>query len=343
MKAAVIREHGDVDVIRVEDVPTPRPGAGEVLVEVKAAALNHLDVWVRKGGRARLTMPHILGSDAAGIIAAVGEGVVGVRAGDEVVINPGISCGHCEFCRAGEQSQCGSFGIVGLSRAGTFAQYVAVPAGNIAAKPAHLSITEAAALPLAHLTAWRMLMTKGGCRPGSAVLIHGVGGGVALAALQLAKLAGATAVVTSSSDDKLSRAAKLGADHAINYAAVKDVAADVRAFTGGRGVDIVIDTAGAATLATSLSAVRRGGRIVTCGVTSGAEAKIDLQALYWNQVTLAGSTMGSHEDFRSMLAAVAAARLRPVIDAALPLDGVRQAARRMETAGQFGKIVLEIK
>jgi NADPH:quinone reductase-like Zn-dependent oxidoreductase len=342
MKAAVITEHGELDKVNLAELARPRPGQGEVLILVKSAALNHLDIWVRKGRRGvTLSMPHILGSDAAGVISEVGAGVDGFSVGDEVIINPGLSCGKCEYCRRGEQSECVSFGIVGMSRPGTFAEYVDVPATNIYSKPSHLNFDEAAALPLSYVTAWRMLMIRGGLQAGQTVLIHGIGGGVALAALQFAKLADAVVIVTSSSDEKLGHAEQIGADHIINYK-VGDVKDTVMGVTGGRGVDVVIDTVGAATWPVDFSVVRRGGKIVLCGVTSGPKAETNLQALYWNQLTIMGSTMGSDEDFREMLSAVSAAKLKPVIDSVFPLGKIRDATSRMEQAGQFGKVVLKI-
>jgi NADPH:quinone reductase-like Zn-dependent oxidoreductase len=343
MKAAVIYEHGGPEQVKVEGVPEPEAGEGEIVLEVRSAALNHLDIWVRKGRRGlELPMPHILGCDAAGVVVEVGPGTHGVSIGDEVVLNSGLSCGCCESCYRGEHSECASFGIVGMTRPGTFAEKVAVPFCNAYPKPSHLSFDEAAALALSYQTAWRMLMTRAIVIAGETVLVHGVGGGVALAALQLAKLAGAEVIVTSSSAEKLARAEQLGADHTINYEETADVAERVRDITRGRGVDIVIDTVGAATWSTDFDVVRRGGRIVLCGVTTGAEAKINLQKLYWNQLTILGSTMGSNEDFRQMLKAAATAGLKPVIDSVLPLERVREAMSRMEAAEQFGKIVLRI-
>jgi len=343
MKAMTLRAHGGLECVRIEDIPEPRAAAGEVLLAVRAAALNHLDIWVRKGrpGMA-LPMPHVLGSDAAGVVAEVGPGVTSVKVGDDVILNPGLSCGACEFCHRGEQSECVSFGIVGLSRPGTFAERVTVPAANVHPRPPHLSFEEAAALPLAHLTAWRMLMSRAKLRAGETVLIHGIGGGVALAALQIARLFAAQVIVTSSSDDKLARARSLGAGHAVNYRAVQDVAKAVRDLTGGRGVDVAFNTVGAAALPIDLAAVRKGGRTVICGITTGASAQTDLRALYWNQISVLGSTMGSHEDFRQMLRAVANARLRPVVDFVLPLDRGADAMARMDAGDQFGKIVLRI-
>jgi len=354
MKAVTIRANGGPEVVRVEDVPAPRAAAGEVVIAVRAAGLNHLDIWVRKGRPgARIAFPHVLGSDAAGVVAEVGEGVEGLEVGQDVILNPGLSCGHCEFCRRGEQSECETFTILGLGRPGTFAERVAVPAVNVYPKPPHLDWAEAAALGLSHVTAWRMLMARARLVAGETVLIHGIGGGVAQAGLAIAHLAGAAKIVTSSSDEKLSRAKRLGADHGINYSSQPDatlrssaslrstsVARAVRDLTGGRGVDVVMDTVGAATWPVDFAAVRRGGRIVLCGVTTGAQAETPLQALYWNQVTVLGSTMGSQEDFREMLRAVTAAHLKPVIDSRLPLERGPEAMARMESGEQFGKIVL---
>ncbi|MBM4018261.1 MAG: zinc-binding dehydrogenase [Planctomycetes bacterium] len=341
MMAVTISGHGGPEVVRIQDAPEPRPAAGEVLLDVRAAALNHLDIWVRKGRPGMgLRFPHVVGSDAAGVVAEAGPAVQGVRPGDEVILNPGISCGCCEFCRRGRHSECPSFTIVGLGRPGTFAERVAVPAECAYPKPGHLDFRSAAALPLAHLTAWRMLVARAALRPGETVLIHGIGGGVALAGLQIAKLLGAEVIVTSSSREKLNRARSLGADQTIDYAAEPDVARKVLDVTGGRGADVVLDTVGAATWKTDFAAVRRGGRIVLCGVTTGAAAETPLNVLYWNQVSVLGSTMGSHEDFRLMLRAVAAAKLEPVVDSVLPLERAAEAFARMEAGQQFGKIVL---
>jgi NADPH:quinone reductase-like Zn-dependent oxidoreductase len=343
MRAAYIREFGGLEKIQTGDLPAPETGAGEVLVRVKAAALNHLDIWVRRGRLgASPEGPLVLGSDAAGVVERLGDGVPGVRAGDEVVVNPGVACLRCEYCRRGAHSECPELKLLGFQRPGTYAEFVVVPAANVGTKPAHLTWEEAAALPLAHLTAWHMLFARAGLQAGETVLIHGIGGGVALAALQWVLLSGGAAYVTSSSDEKLARAKALGAAEGINYKVQPDVAAEVRRLTAGRGVDVVFDTAGAATLPVSLAAVRRGGRIVTCGVTSGAEAKLNLQALYWNHISLLGSTLGSQEDFRRLLRAVSNARLQPVVDQVFPLARYAEAARRMEEGGQFGKLVLTV-
>jgi NADPH:quinone reductase-like Zn-dependent oxidoreductase len=342
MKAAVIHEHGDLTVLRVEEIEAPRPGPGEVVLKVLSAGLNHLDIWVRKGRSGEpLRGPHVLGSDAVGVVTAVGEGVKSPKVGEQVVVNPALSCGHCEFCRRGEQSTCVSFGIIGLSRSGTFAEQAAVPAGNCYPRPAHMSDEEAGAFALVYVTAWRMLMTRAQVKPGETVLIHGIGGGAATATLQFAKLAGAEVLVTSSSNDKLSRAIELGADHTINYEK-EDVTRWIRSETSGRGVDVAIDAVGAATWPLDTACVRKGGRIVLCGVTTGAKGETDLRTLYWNQLTVLGSTMGSDEDFRQMLRAVILNELRPVIDEVFPLERVREAMEKMEADRQFGKIALKI-
>jgi NADPH:quinone reductase-like Zn-dependent oxidoreductase len=341
VKAAVIYENGDLDKIRLADVPNPEPGEDEVVIEVRAASLNHLDIWVRKGRPGlELSMPHVLGSDAAGVVVDIGRSVMTVEVGDEVVVNPGLSCGWCEYCLRGQQSECLNFGIVGMSCPGTFAELVAVPAKNVHRRPAHLSWEESAAFPLAYVTAWRMLMSRARLQVGETVLIHGIGGGVALAALQIAKTANARVCVTSSSNDKLLRAKEFGADHTINYETVDDVAAAVRDWTDGRGVDVIVDSVGAATFPVNLNAARRGGRIVHCGVTTGAQAQINLSALYWNHLNVMGSTMGSNEDFRQLVEAIDAARLKPIIDSVEPLERIRYATERMERGEQFGKIVV---
>jgi len=342
MKAAVISGHGGLDVLRVQDVDGPSPGPGEVILKVLCAGLNHLDIWVCKGRPgASLQMPHVLGADAAGVVMAVGPGVESPEVGEQVILNPGLDCGQCEFCRRGEHSLCVSFGIMGLSRPGTFAEQVAVPAGNCWPRPSHLSDEEAGVLALTYVTAWRMLMTRARLQPGETVLIHGIGGGAAVSALQFAKLVGAEVFVTSSSDDKLARARGLGADHTLNYEK-ENVVTWIQDQTSGRGVDVAVDAVGAATWPLDFASVRKGGRIVLCGVTTGARAESDLRALYWNQLTILGSTMGSADDFRQMLRAVVANRLKPVLDRVYELEQVREAMERMETKKQFGKIALRI-
>ena len=343
MKAAVIDKHGGLGCVGIKDIAEPTANENEVILDIRSAALNHLDILVREGRPGfTVEMPHVLGSDAAGVVVEAGSKVHGIRIGDEVILNPGLNCGCCENCYRGQQSQCASFGLVGMTRPGTFAEKVAVPFYNVRPKPSYLDFDQAAALPLAYQTAWRMLMTRAKLKAGETVLIHGIGGGVALAGLQLARLAGAEVIVTSSSDAKLSRAGKIGAAYTINYKTVDDLAQNIKDITHGRGVDIVFDTVGAETWNIDFAIVRRGGRIVLCGTTTGAEAMTNLQLLYWNQLTVIGSTMGSNEDFRQMLKAVAAAKLLPIIDSINLFENVHDAMRKMEEGRQFGKIVLKI-
>lgn len=325
MRICVIHKYGGIEELKIEDIPEPKPGPGDVLIKVHSASINHLDIWVRKGARgSELKMSHIIGSDASGIIEDTGE---------EVVLYPGLSCGICESCKSGENTECPSFGIIGMSRPGTFAEYISVPKSNIFPKPKHMTFEEAAAFPLTFLTAWCMLTVKAKLQHGETVLIHGIGGGVALASLVLAKAFGAKVIVTSSSDEKLSRAKDLGADFCINYK-TGDVAAS-------KGIDVIIDTVGSATWPIDFECVRKGGRIVLCGVTTGANAEINLRALYWKQISVFGSTMGSSNDFRAMLEFVNKNRLKPVIDSVYPLEEIQSAIRKMEETRQFGKIVIQ--
>lgn len=341
MKALCFDAHGDVDQLRVGDRPLPDPGPGEVRVRLRAAALNHLDLFVLRGlPGIPVELPHIGGADGAGVVDVVGPGVEGVTAGDEVVFDPGLSCGRCELCLRGDHSLCVSFRLVGEHVDGTFAEAVVVPAAGLARRPEHLSWEEAAAFPLTFLTAWRMLFTRGRLAPGESVLIHGVGGGVSLACLQLAKGVGAKVFVTSRSETKLNRASELGADELIP--AGDEVAREVRRRTGKRGVDLVVDSVGKATWQHSLKAAAKGGRIVTCGATSGPNPVEEIRLVFWNQLSILGSTMGSREDWRRLNEVVTERRLRPVMDEVLPLDDGAAAYRRLEQAEQFGKIVLAI-
>lgn len=342
MRALLFSAHGGPDVLDVGELPAPEPSPGHVIVRVEAAALNHLDLFVL-GGLPGLTLPlpHVGGADGAGSVAAVGEGVEGWFEGDEVVFNPGLWCGECEYCARGDESLCTRYGILGEHAKGTFAEYVSVPAAALARKPDHLSWDEAAAFPLTFLTAWRMLVTRAGLKAGEWVLIHGIGGGVALAALAIAKRLGASAIVTSSSEDKLARALALGADHAINYRS-SDVAKTVRFLTGKRGVDVVVETTGERTWMTSLRSAVKGGRIVTCGATTGPNPAEEVRLIFWNQLSILGSTMGSAADWRSLIEAVADWDLRPVIDSVWPLSEGRRAFERMAAGEQFGKIVVSI-
>ncbi len=341
MRALFFEAHGGVDNLRYGQRPRPEPGAGEVRVRLRSAALNHLDLFVLGGiPGIPIELPHIGGADGAGTVDALGPGVEGVEVGSEVVFDPGLSCGRCEFCLKGEHSLCISYGILGEHRDGTFAEYVVVPAASLAPKPSHMSWDEAAAFPLTYLTAWRMLIARGGLAPGETVLIHGIGGGVSMACLQLAQHVGARTIVTSRSREKLERALEMGADEAIP--AGDGVAREVRRLTGKRGVDVVVDSVGKATWMQSIRSAAKGGRIVTCGATTGPDPAEEIRLIFWNQLSIIGSTMGSREDWRRVVAAVTAWRLKPVVDTVMPLEEGRRAYQRMESAEQLGKIVLAV-
>lgn len=340
MRAAFIEEHGGPEVLKVGELPVPDPGPGRVRVRVVAAALNHLDLWVRRGiPGVTLEMPHVPGADGAGRVDAVGEGVEEWAEGDPVFIQPGLFCGRCEFCLQGEVSMCIRYRLLGEHVPGTLAEHVVVPAENLHRKPGGLSWVDAAAFPLAYQTAWRMVVGRGGVRAGENVLIHGVGGGVAGAALQIAKYAGATVFVTSSSKSKLDRALGLGADVAIDYTA-EDVVDRIRELTGKRGVDLVVDNVGRATWRDSIECVRRGGRIVTCGATTGNDAVTPINRVYWKQVSIHGTTMANRREFQAVARLVIVGRLDPIVDRVYPLERAPAALARMEEAEQFGKIVV---
>lgn len=344
MKACIIRKFGGINALEIGEMPVPKPGPQEVLVKVRSAALNHLDIWVRMGAIGGLdvsTTPHILGSDGAGDIVEVGAEVKKWKKGDEVVINPGISCGKCEFCLKGEHSTCVSFQLLGEHIAGTFAEFVKVPEINLQPKPKCLSWHEAAAFPLVFLTAWRMLLSRAQLKPGETVLIPGIGGGVATAALIINTAIGGTSIVTSSSAEKLARAKALGASLGIDYTK-EDVIAKVREWTGKRGVDVVCDSVAGDTWDKDIQCLVKGGRLVSCGVTGGPKASMDGRRVFWNQVSLLGSTMGNHREFAEVHRLVSQGRLKPVVDSVFPMTELPAAQKRMEDKQQFGKIVLEI-
>lgn len=314
-------------------------------VAVQAAALNHLDLHVIAGlPGVSYRFPHILGADGAGLVESVGPAVDAVRLGDRVMINPGVSCYECEFCQAGEHSLCVRYGILGEHHPGTLAQFIVVPQQNVARVPdvtPPVSWAEAAAFTLVTLTAWRMVMTRARLRAGETVLIWGVGGGVSLAALRVAKLAGAVAIVTSSSDAKLETARQLGADVTLNHR-TQDVGAEVRGLTKKRGVDVVVENVGDATWRTSLRCLSKGGRLVTCGATTGPLVETDVRRLFWNQYTIMGSTMGNVAEYRDVVGQLAAGKLRPVVDRVFPLTEARAGFERLRRGDQLGKIAITI-
>jgi NADPH:quinone reductase-like Zn-dependent oxidoreductase len=338
-----ISAHGGLEQIQHrDDVPTPSPAAGEVRVRVRAAALNRLDLWT-VGGLPGLTItpPWVLGADGMGVVDAA-EGEVGdIRAGDRVVINPGLSCRRCEWCLKGEHPLCVKFGVLGEHRPGSFAEYVVVPAANVRRIPDAVTDEIAAAFTLATLTAWRMCVSRAAVQAGEDVLIWGIGGGVAQAALRICKQRGARVWVTSSSPEKLAAAEALGADVLINHA-TEDVGKLIRERTNKRGVDVVIESVGERTWNASLQSLTRGGRLVTCGGTSGPSLSIDVRRLFWYQWSIMGSTMGNDAEFEAVTAELAAGRLWPTVDAILPLADGREAFARMQRGDQFGKLVLRV-
>jgi NADPH:quinone reductase-like Zn-dependent oxidoreductase len=346
MRGLTISAHGGLERLELrDDLPVPEPGPGEVRVRVRAAALNHLDLFVVSGLPGVTIRPGwVMGADGAGVVDALGPDVApgaGVTVGDHVVINPGVSCRACDYCLAGEQSLCPRFRLLGEHLPGTMAEYVVVPAANVRAVPADLDPVVAAAYTLATLTAWRMLVSRARVTSRDLVLVWGIGGGVALQALQIAKLIGARAWVTSGDDRKLARARALGADEALNHR-TQDVAREVRARTAKRGADVVVDNIGAATWEQSLLALGRAGRLVTCGATSGPIVQTDVRRLFWNQWSIMGSTMGNDAELDTCVAELRAGRLTPVVDSVFPLEEGRRAFERLASAEQFGKIVLRI-
>ncbi|CAN5909615.1 zinc-binding dehydrogenase [soil metagenome] len=339
MRAAIFHEHGGPEQLRIEEVPRPEPGPGEVLVEVRAAAMNHLDLWVRRGLPIEITMPHIGGSDVAGVIAEVGSGVTGVTVGERVVVNPSLWCGRCRWCIRGEESLCVSYRIVGEHTNGGFAEYVAVPATNVYPLPERISFEAAAALPVSYQTAWRALISRAALRAGEDVLVLGASGGTAIATIQVAKLAGARVFAVTSGAESVARVRELGADLVYDRTEV-DFSREVYRETGKQGVDVVVEGIGEATWTPSLRALAPNGRLVNYGATTGSKVVSDLRLIFWKQLQIIGTTMASRSEFEAMLRVALRGEIRPVIDIVLPLDQVREAHERLEAGDQFGKIVL---
>jgi NADPH:quinone reductase-like Zn-dependent oxidoreductase len=341
MKALAFREFGGPDKLRLEDVPDPTIKPHEVLVRVKACALNHLDLFVREGIPALKTpLPFWTGCDIAGEIVEVGVAAAGVKAGDRVAVNPNLTCDRCEFCAAGEDSLCVRYGILGEHVPGGLAEYVAVRGDNVLPLPAHVSDEDAASFILTNMTAWRMVVTQGKVGPGQDVLVLGVGGGVSSTAVQIAKLCGARVIVTSSSDAKLEKARGLGADVGINYKTNPEWVKQVFEVTGKRGVDVVIENVGAATWKDSIRSLKGGGRLVTCGSTSGPVGETLIPLVFWKQVHLIGSTMANRREFNDVMRLFFQGRLKAIIDEVVPLKDGAAAQARLAEGKQFGKIVL---
>ncbi len=340
MKALYFKEHGELDVIQYGDVPDSEPGPGQVKVRVRATALNFLDIWVRRGWPGlKLEMPHWCGADVAGEVAELGEGVTNWQVGQRVVADPGVNLFEDEFTARGEDCVSPGYHVLGEHHRGGAAEYIVLPANGLAAMPDEVDYPEAAAPLLVTLTAWRMLIDRAGLRAGESVLVVGSGGGVNSMSIQLAKLAGAFVYAVASNDQKAQLAKELGADVVLDRSKV-DWGKEIYKLTEKRGVDVVVDNVGKATLTASMQAAARGGRIVIVGNTSGPQTEIDIRFIFGKQISLIGSTMGSHQDFRDVMALLWAGKLKPVIDRVMPLSEGRQAYEMMEKGELLGKIVL---
>jgi len=343
MKALVLKQHGGSENLAIVDLPKPSINPEQVLVNVKAVSLNQLDLFVRRGSPAlKLTMPHIPCSDVAGVIEEVGSAVMGLSKGMRVVLNPGLSCGHCEYCIAGEECLCPEFKIFGEHTPGGAAEFVALPARNVLPIPDSISFEQAAGASLVFLTAWRALVTRARVRAGDDVLILGAGAGTSTAAIQIAKKAGARVLVTSSSEDKLQKAKALGADILINYRTNPDWDREVFAKTNKRGVDVVFESVGAETWLKSIRALRKGGRMVVIGGTTGLRPQEEIGFIFWKQIDILGSTMASRHEFNDVMKLIFRGELKPVIDSVYPLEQAQQAHARLEKGEQFGKIVMTV-
>jgi NADPH:quinone reductase-like Zn-dependent oxidoreductase len=345
VRAALFRRHGGPEVLEIADVPVPTPGPHEVQVRVTATALNHIDVWMRRGLPAlHLELPHISGGDVCGNVSALGAGVTGVVEGERVVLNPGLSCGRCAACLGGRDNFCPEYRMLGEQTWGGQAEYVVVPAANLVPAPrasVPLEDTDLAAVPIAFITAWQMLVDRAQLRQGETVLVLAAGSGVGSAAIQIAKLWGARVIATASTDEKLAAARALGADEIINHAR-SELVAEVKRLTNRRGVDIVVEHVGAATFPKSVVACAKGGRIVTCGATDGFEPVLNLRHVFWRQLSILGSTLASKARLFEVMALVGAGRLKPVVHTVLPLADVAEGHRLIESRAAFGKIVLRV-
>jgi NADPH:quinone reductase-like Zn-dependent oxidoreductase len=340
MHAVFFREHGGVEKLEYGYQPKPIPGHGEALVQVKACALNHLDIWTRQGmPGVKIHLPHILGCDIAGVVVKTGHGAHGIPVGKKVVLAPGFGCGRCHSCRIGWDSLCDEYKIMGFQINGGYAEYVKAPARNLIPISKEWTFEEWASVPLVFLTAWHMLVTRAGLKKGESVLIHAAGSGVGSAAIQIAKYLGARVFTTVGSDEKIKRAKALGADEVINYER-KDFSLEIKHLSRGRGVDVVFEHIGPATFAKSLASLARKGRLVTCGVTSGPMVNLDLRFLFVRQLSVFGSYMGGIKELHTVLRLVRKKKLRPVVDKVFPLNQAREAQARMLERQNFGKIVL---
>ncbi len=340
MKAVIFNQHGGPEVLQYTEAPGPTIKADEVLVEVRACALNHLDIWVRGGMPGiEIRLPHILGNDIAGVVRDVGALVSWVRPGDEVMLQPGVSCGHCAECLGGRDNLCREYDILGYRRDGGYAQLVAAPGVNVIPKPKNLSWEQAAAIPLVTVTAWHMLVKRAAVQPSEVVLVHAAGSGVGSIGIQIAKLRGARVIATAGSDEKLAKAKELGADEVVNYSDA-DWPKQVRQLTDRKGVDVVFEHTGAETWPGSIASLKSNGRLVTCGATSGFAAQTDLRVVFYKHLTILGSFMGSKAELLEAMKFVESGKIRAVVDQTLPLADARRAHELMEDRAQFGKLVL---
>lgn len=345
MKAAFFKNHGNLDQIEVGEIPAPKCGPTEVLVETSYAALNHLDIFVTIGWSGlKLELPHILGSDASGIVKEVGSLVTTVKPGDKVTINPGISCGKCEMCLSGNQNLCSQYHIKGEHVNGTFAELFTIPEINILKIPENFPMDQAAAAPLSYLTAWRMLTTKAPVKQGDYVFIQGGSGGVATCAIQIAKNFGATVIASTSTEEKLKRLREVGADYVINYKDMPDYTGYVfKEITKRHGIDIVVDSVGAATFKNSLRMLKVNGKLVTCGATTGPNSDIALNAVFWKQLEILGSTMSNMREFHEVMKIIFVGKLKAIIGKQFSLDQAKEAEEYLNSGKQFGKVVLKVK
>lgn len=341
-EAMVMMATGGPEVLERKTIDLPDPGPREVRIRVRAVALNHIDIWARRGlPHFRYDFPHRLGADIAGEVEALGPGAKGAKVGDKILVNPGISCGACERCLLGEDTFCRDYRILGENTQGGYSRHIVVPDANLLPLPSNLDFEKAAALPLCFLTAWQMVVRKGEVRAGQTVLVQAAGSGVSSAAIQIAKMLGARVIATTGTEEKATRARALGADEVIVYS-TQDFVAETKRLTQKKGADVVIEHVGGEVLTKSILAAARGGRVITCGATTGFTPQIDLRYLFFRQVELRGSTMGPKGDLFDILRHVEAGRLHPVVDRVMPLWEAREAHRELEARKVFGKIVLTV-
>jgi NADPH:quinone reductase-like Zn-dependent oxidoreductase len=340
MRAWRIPEHGPPSILRLEELPDPVPGPGEAVIRVAAAGMNHLDLWVRRGVPGhRYPLPMTPGCDAAGTVTAIGPGVRGIEIGAEVVAAPGIGCGSCIECQSGRDHLCRFYGILGETRDGSCAERLVIPATHLLPRPENLTIEEAACVPLTLLTAWHMIVARAQLRAGETILVHAAGSGVGVMAIQIARLLGARVIATAGSPEKAARALALGAETAIPHREV-DFLDEVRRMTGKRGVDVVIEHVGAETWERSVRSLAKGGRLVTCGATSGPQVSLDLRLLFFKSLSLLGSTMGGRGELTEAMRFIASGAIRPVVDRIFPMEEAPAAHAYLESRSAFGKVVL---